>query len=575
MRNLVLLLLVMTSISSKGQKFTTRFESSGGKESATYHEVIEWWKKLDAASPILHVQEMGVTDAGYPLHLVMVSTDKDFNPTSLKKKGRNIILVNNGIHPGEPDGIDASMLLVREITEGKYKLPSSVVLAIIPVYNIGGALNRSNNYRIDQNGPVEKGYRGNAQNLDLNRDFIKMDSRNAFSFAKIFHYLDPDVFVDNHVSNGADYQHVITLIASQHNKLGGIMGEFLNQTFEPALYSMMQKKNFPLVPYVNHFGETPEKGWPEFWDSPRYSSGYASLFNSFAFVPETHMLKPYPQRVEATKALMESFIEFTALHGKQIIQIRQQNKKQQQTQSSFALHWKLDSSRSSQILYKGYEAGKKKSDVTGLERLFYDQTKPFDIKVPFYNFYIDTFSVTTPKAYIIPQGWWKVIERLNANNVQLQILVKDTVLEVESYRITSYQASARPFEGHHLNTKVQVEKKTVPVSFRKGDYLIPMNQAANRFLIEVLEPQAEDSYFAWNFFDPILGQKEGYSDYVFEETAAELLKLNPDLRNKLEERKASDTTFAQNARAQLNFIFQNSPYYEPAHMQYPVFRKMK
>nr|MBA2329331.1 hypothetical protein [Flavisolibacter sp.] len=227
MRNLVLLLLVMTSISSKGQKFTTRFESSGGKESATYHEVIEWWKKLDAASPILHVQEMGVTDAGYPLHLVMVSTDKDFNPTSLKKKGRNIILVNNGIHPGEPDGIDASMILVREITEGKYKLPSSVVLAIIPVYNIGGALNRSNNYRIDQNGPVEKGFRGNAQNLDLNRDFIKMDSRNAFSFAKIFHYLDPDVFVDNHVSNGADYQHVMTLIASQHNKLGGVMGEFL------------------------------------------------------------------------------------------------------------------------------------------------------------------------------------------------------------------------------------------------------------------------------------------------------------------------------------------------------------
>jgi hypothetical protein len=186
MRNLVLLLLLMTSVSSKGQKFITRFESSGGKETATYHEVIEWWKKLDAASPIVHMQEMGTTDAGYPLHLVMVSSDKDFNPASLKKKNKNIILVNNGIHPGEPDGIDASMLLVREITEGKYKLPASVVLAIIPVYNIGGALNRSTNYRIDQNGPVEKGFRGNAQNLDLNRDFIKMDSEMHLHLPKFF-----------------------------------------------------------------------------------------------------------------------------------------------------------------------------------------------------------------------------------------------------------------------------------------------------------------------------------------------------------------------------------------------------
>jgi hypothetical protein len=521
------------------------------------------------------MQEMGTTDAGYPLHLVMVSLDKDFNPASLKKKNKNIILVNNGIHPGEPDGIDASMLLVREITEGKYKIPSSVALAIIPVYNIGGALNRNTNYRIDQNGPVEKGFRGNAQNLDLNRDFIKMDTRNAFAFAKIFHYLDPDVFVDNHVSNGADYQHVMTLIASQHNKLGGAMGEFLNKTFEPALYSLMQKKNFPLIPYVNHFGESPQNGWPEFWDSPRYSSGYASLFNSFAFVPETHMLKPYKQRVEATKALMESFIEFTALHGKQINQLRLQNKKQQQLQTSFPLRWKLDRSKSKEITYKGYESNKKMSEVSGLQRLYYDRNKPYEIKIPFYNFYIDTLSVTAPKAYIIPQGWWKVIERLQANNVKMQVLVKDTVLEVEAYKITSYQSSPRPFEGHHMNTNVQVENKTVQQLFRKGDYLVPMNQPANRFIVEVLEPQAEDSYFTWNFFDPILGQKEGFSDYVFEETAAALLKSNPQLKTKLEERKASDTTFAKNARAQLNFVFQNSPYYEPAHMQYPVYRKMK
>ena len=185
---------------------------------------------------------MAQTDANFPLHLVVVSNDKDFNFESIHKKNKRIILINNGIHPGEPDGIDASMLLVRDIVTGKEKLPDNIVLAIIPVYNIGGCLNRSANYRVDQNGPEEFGFRGNSENLDLNRDFIKCDSKDAKAFTEIFHLVDPDVFVDNHVSDGADYQHVMTLLTSQHNKLGGPMGEFMNKNFEPGLYSLMKKK---------------------------------------------------------------------------------------------------------------------------------------------------------------------------------------------------------------------------------------------------------------------------------------------------------------------------------------------
>ncbi|MDQ3846754.1 MAG: M14 family metallopeptidase [Bacteroidota bacterium] len=566
-------MILFISFFSQSQKFITRFEQSNGTQTPTYFEVIDWWKKLDAFSSIVQMNEFGTTDAGYPLHLILVSTDKDFNINSLKKKKKNILFILNGIHPGEPDGIDASMLLVRDIVGNRYKLPSSVVLAIIPVYNIGGALNRSTNYRIDQNGPVERGFRGNAQNLDLNRDFIKMDSKNAFTFARIFHELDPDVFVDNHVSNGADYQHVMTLLASQHNKLGGAMGAFMNKTFEPGLYALMKQKGYDLVPYVNHFGETPDKGWAEFWDSPRYSSGYATLWNTFAFVPETHMLKPYKQRVEATKALMECFIEFTARHGIEITQLREQTKKEQQVQRSFPLAWKWDKTKYSEITFKGYESGKKKSEVSGLERLYYDRNKSYEKRIPFYNTYTDTLSVERPVAYLIPQGWWKVIERLQANNVRMWRLAKDTIIEVESYRITNYQSTPRPYEGHHPNSSVQITTSLKKVAFRKGDYYIPLNQAANRFLIEVLEPQGEDSYFAWNFFDPILQQKEGFSDYVFEETAAAFLKNHPEVQKKLEERKAQDTTFANSVQAQLNFIFQNSPYYEPAHLQYPVYRK--
>lgn len=571
----ILSALLILSTSCFAQIPTTRFETSNGKESVTYWEAIEAYKQLDKISPHVTMLTMGPTDANQPLHLVLVSADKSFSPQQWKQKNKMVLLINNGIHPGEPDGIDASILLVKNIVTGKKKLPMNVVLAIVPVYNIGGSLNRSPNYRIDQNGPTEKGFRGNSQNFDLNRDFIKSDTKESKSFAELFHFVNPDILIDNHVSNGADYQHVMTLLTTQHNKLGGVMGEYINKTFEPALYDGMKQKGIDLIPYVNNFGDSPETGWNAYWDGPRYSSGYASAWNVFAFVPETHMLKPYPQRVDATYKLMETFIEFASANQTTIKQIREQQQKEQLTQQQFPFGFTVDKTQFSEFSFKGYEAGRKPSAVSGLPRLYYDRNKPFEKKVKFFNFFQPKTFIEKPTAYIIPQGWQKVIELLKANKIIMKQLARDTTIEVEVYRIEDFKSNARPYEGHHTNTEVKTSKSIQKIKFRKGDWFIPMNQAGNHFLMEVLEPTADDSYFAWNFFDAILGAKEGYSSYVFEETATEFLKQNPAVREKLEQRKVSDTAFAKSGSAQLNFVFQNSPYYEPVYMRYPVYRVIK
>ena len=557
------------------QNITTKFEQSGGTQTPTYFEIIDWWKKLDEKSGKVKMLTMGMTDAGYPLHLVVVSNNGDYNVDNIRKNNKRIILINNGIHPGEPDGVDASMLLVRDIVTNKYKIADNVVLAFIPIYNIGGCLNRSANYRVDQNGPEEFGFRGNSQNLDLNRDFIKCDSKDARSFTEIFHLLDPDVFVDNHVSNGADYQHIITLLTTQHNKLGGQMGEFLSNQFEPALYSSMKTKGYDLVPYVNSFGDTPENGWPEYWDSPRYGSGYAALWHTFSFVPETHMLKAYDLRVKATYALMQSFIEFTAKNSEQIKNLRNQTKQACKSATEFPLSWSLDKTQFKEVVYKCFEAGHKPSEVSGFPRLYYDRSKPFEKTVKIYNYFAVKNTVTRPKAYIIPQGWWKVIDLLKLNKVKMTQLKKDSTIEVETYKIEDYKTLPRQYEMHHLNTEIKTNSSLQSVTFKKGDWYIPMNQEANRFLIETLEPKAEDSYLAWNYFDAVLGQKEGYSAYAFEDIAADYLKNNPASKLKLEQRRATDTAFAKDGRAQLNFVYQNSRWYEPDYMRYPVYRVIK
>jgi len=550
----------------------TKFEQSNGTQTPTYHEIIDWWKNLDQRSPEVKMLTMGMTDAGFPLNLVVVSSDGDYNFESIRKKNKRIILVNNGIHPGEPDGIDASMLLARDIVTNKNQLAGNVVLAIIPVYNIGGCLNRSVDYRIDQNGPAEKGFRGNSQNLDLNRDFIKCDSKDARAFAEIFHAMDPDVFVDNHVSDGADYQHIMTLLTSQHNKLGGAMGDYLDEEFEPALYQLMKQKGYDLVPYVNSFGDKPENGWPEYWDSPRYSSGYATLWSTFAFIPETHMLKSYKQRVRSTYALLQCFIEFTSRNSDRIKQLRDQTKQSITSAIEFPISWQLDRSQWKEITYKGFEADHKLSAVSNSPKLYYDRAKPFEMRVKVFNYFTPTIIVKKPVAYIIPQGWWRVIDLLKLNKVRMLPLKNDTSIEVAVYHIDEYKSSQRPYEMHHLNSSVKISTSKQKMNFRKGDWYIPMDQTANRFLIETLEPQAEDSYFAWNFFDAVLGQKEYFSDYAFDEIAEGYLNNHPELQSKLEEKRKTDSSFAKSWQQQLNFVYENSPYVEPDYLRYPVFR---
>lgn len=572
----------------------TPFEKSNGNETATYFQAIDFYKNLDKASPKILMKEMGPTDAGYPLHLVLVSNDGKFDPEIWHKQNKIIILINNGIHPGEPDGVDASMMLVGDINNyykqkerrikakgpipisTKFKaLPDNVVLAIIPVYNIGGSLNRGAFSRVNQNGPVEYGFRGNAQNLDLNRDFTKCDSKEAKSFTQIFHYLNPDILVDNHVSDGADYQHTMTLITTQYDKLGSSLGQWLKKTFEPDLYEGMKKKGWEMIPYLEFENGDINKGMKQFYDPPRYSSGYAALFETISFVPETHMLKTYKERVRSTYDLMQTFIAQASLNAEALLNERRKAINENISKKDFPLTWVADSAKYTSITFKGYEKAYKTSDVTGLQRMYFDHNKPFTSQLKFYNVFNPSNIVSKPVAYLIPQGWSVVIDLLKLNGVVVHQLLKDSSIKVQAYHIDEYKSYPTAYEKHHKNYGVKVSSSTQQIKFLKGDYIINLDQSANRYIVEMLEPTGDDSFFAWNFFDAILQQKEGYSDYRWEEVAAVYLKARPELKQKLDEKKLSDTAFAKNASAQLDFIYKNSPYYEPVHLRYPVYRLLK
>lgn len=557
---------------STDTSLVTPFERSKGRETATYEEAMDFYKKLAGRYNTIMLGDMGISDIGYPLRSVYYTKNGKFTKDDWKKGEKIVILINNDIHPGEPDGVDASMMLLRNAATGRINIPENIVLVVVPIYNIGGALNRNNYSRANQNGPESYGFRGNSRNLDLNRDFTKCDAAETHALEELFARVSPDIFIDNHVSDGADYQHIMTLLASQHDKLGGEVGEYMYRSLTPMIYADMKTKGYDLVPYVNNFSPTPEKGWTEFYESPRFGSGFAALFQVFAYVPETHMLKPFKDRVNATYALMESFIKIGSEHAKEIKEARAHDRAALLTKKEFALDWHVDTTRCDSVVFKGYESGYKPSKVSGQSRLYYDRSKPYTKTVPFYNHFVPTHTVTAPRAYIIPKTWVPVISCLRGNGVHIERLTEDTTITVTAYHIDNYETLPHPYEKHYLHKNIKVTPSTVSMKFMEGDYVVGLKQPAKRYLVEVLEPTAPDGFLAWNFFDGILQQKEYFSDYVFEDVAAEIVEKDPSLKAMLEEKRKQDPEFAKNGAAQLDFVYRHSRFFEPSVNRYPVYR---
>ncbi len=569
------LYLLLAGFSLNAQDFQTPFELSNGTKTATYEQGINYYQSLADKFPQIQMMEMGPTDSGEPLHLVILNKAEEFDLSNIKNGEKTVFLVNNAIHAGEPDGVDASMMLLRDLVQKIEDHPflDNVVIAVIPFYNIGGVLNRNSVWRVNQKGPESYGFRGNAKNLDLNRDFIKMDSKNAFSFVEIFHSLDPDLFVDTHVTNGSDHQHVLTILSTQHNKLGGRPGRYLERTFEPLIFKKMINKGNDPVPYVNVHDKSPEEGWTQFWDANRYSSGYTALFQTIGFMTESHMWKNYEERVKTNYDFLLTIAELGGSEKDSIKEVRRIAKEKLVQADSLPILWKINKNEFKMITLKGYETSMPESELTGQPLLKYHRDKPFEREVPFFNEYGVTKKVLVPDYYIIPQAWHKVTERLKINGVKMDQLGTDSTINVEYYRISDFKTVGNAYEGHYLHYNTEVEPDTVAINFRKGDFIIPLNQETKRYIVESLEPEAQDSFFNWNFFDSILQQKEGFSDYVFEEKAQAILdSLSEEQQGEFAQLKAEDSTFAQSNYAQLDWIFKHSVHYEDAHLRYPVYR---
>ncbi|MFZ9514900.1 MAG: M14 family zinc carboxypeptidase [Bacteroidia bacterium] len=571
----------------------TPFEKSGGLATASYTECVTWYRRLAKAFPAYcALTSIGLGDAGKDIYVFKLLGERMGRMDRLGQSDDGIpagpnqmaspkvkILINNNIHPGEPEGTDASMFLVRDLLFfGQYwqqTLPY-LELHVVCQYNVDGTLNRNAHSRANQNGPVEYGFRGNAQNLDLNRDFIKMDSRNAKALVALMASEKYHLFVDNHTSNGADYQYVLTYFHTRPEKLMPEIVPNLLQ-LETGLKHQLARQDWPTAPYVETIKTVPDSGLFAFWESGRYATGFAALHNTIGYTVETHMLKPFSQRMLATLAFMEQFLTVSTSDSLRAQFEKNRMKGWVRRVADQPIHYlpiahTLDLKQHEMIPFKGFEFGYRPSEITGADRLVYDTRKPWEKPVRYYNHYVPTDSVRVPRAYIIPFAYDDVIQKLKRNGIAVSNVPMDTLVSLRVSYIVDYKTVSHPYEKHYLHHSVKTRDTVMKVMVRAGDVVAVVKPDNERFLTAVLEPRAADSYFAWNSFDGILQQKEGYSDYVFEDKAAVWLKAHPDKYAELQRKKAQDPVFAKDAWAQLNWVYKQTEHYEPTHNLYPVYR---
>lgn len=573
--------LLAVSFPLHAQDWRTPAEISDYRTTPDYADTLAYVERVAAAAPgQVKIENFGKTGEGRDLKIVIVSKDGVFDPGAIHASGRAILLVQNAIHAGEMDGKDTCLALLRDmaVTKSKAALLDHVVFVFIPVYNIDGHERRSAYNRINQNGPELIGWRGNGSNINLNRDYMKADAPETRAFLKMFHRWLPDFFVDDHVTDGADFQYDVTFNVDATPDVAPATAKWIREEVTPELERQLNASGHVAFPTLIDLNEDtdPAKGL-RFTDSPpRFSTGYMILEDRPGLLVELHMLKDYKTRVTGNYEILRALLEVMNRDAAKLIALNRQADDEAAKLGAHALgnaQFPLAieaSGETTPVEFRGYQFTRALSEVSGTMWVRYSH-QPWNVTLPLAIGARVAASTIPPAGYIVPPQWTRVIDVLQAHDVAMHKTTTAWTGKVERYRCAGMEWQGPPFEGRHPIFRGEgagaepgrfgtCELTTETMTFPPGSVVVALNQRLSRVAIQWLEPQAPDSAVRWGFFDPIFEQREYGEAYVLEKLARENMEKDPALKAEFERRVESDPRFAASPEARLEFFYDRSPW---------------
>ena len=574
----LLALLSAFPLAHAAPDLTTVSERSGFQATGRYDEVITMCAAFQQAYPKqVQCVDFGTTPEGRPMKVLVVTGAGAFTPEAARKAGLPVTLIQGGIHAGEIDGKDAGFLALREILEGRAAKGAldKQVLLFVPVFNVDGHERFGKWNRPNQRGPVEMGWRTTAQNYNLNRDYVKADAPEMQAMLGLVNAWDPLVYVDLHATNGAKFQHDISIQVepvysgdAEFRKAGlalrsNVIKDIAKAGSTPQSYYMSFVKQ-----------DDPMSGFMDGVSDPRFSTGYFQLRNRMAMLVETHSWKEYPVRVRITRNTVVSVLDQVARHGKtwQQAAFAADARAAKLGNQPMALSYKA-TDKTEMVNFNGYEYTRKPSEVSGALMTRYDESRPQVWRVPLRQDIVADFQVTAPRAgYIVPAAYAASVgEKLRQHGVAFRTLEQGVDrFDVETFRADTATLAAGSVEGHQ---RLTVEGKWKPEArpVVAGSLFVPIAQPKARLVVAMLEPQAPDSLLAWGAFNTAFERKEYMEDYVAEDVAREML-ADPAVSAEFQRRLEGDQAFAKNPQARLEFFAKRHSSYDERLNLYPVLR---
>jgi murein tripeptide amidase MpaA len=548
-------------------------------ETPDYAETMTWLRKLVSASPELEMVSIGRSLQGRDIWMVIASADKTFSAETMRATGKPLLLAHSGIHAGEIDGKDAGLMLLRDMTVAarRSELLAKTNFLFIPILNVDGHERRSVFNRINQRGPLEMGWRTNARNQNLNRDFTKLDTQGVRALIKVFRQWQPDLYLDLHVTDGADYQYDITFGGNGRNGWSPAIGNWIEDVYRPAINSVLSENGHEpggLIFAAN--GMDMKDGFLTWSGNPRFSNGYGDAIHLPTILVENHSLKPYRRRVLGTYVLMAETLELLAREQGSLRKAREQD--QQRRPRSIPLGFERDKSApAKKVPFKGIGSERYQGLVSGGEVVRWTGESVTEV-IPEVFINKPTAVIEPPVAYIIPQAWSDVVERIALHGIDVTQIKEPLSTHAEVYRLPGAviaepsEWTPNPFEGHIRIDPGEPDMQLIETTFPIGSYRISTDQALGELLVLMLEPQAPDSFLQWGFFLEIFTRTEYAEAYVLEPLAQKMLENDAELKNRFEQKLASDEAFAGSRYQRLMWFYEQTPFYDEQYLLYPVAR---
>ncbi len=566
-----LFFLFASHVEAQTKTFSIPYESKGQNVTMTYDEIIHYCRLTDSLYSEVSFKSFGKSSQGDDLPYLMIDDGS-------KTTDKITLWIQAGIHPGEPEGVEAGFLFLRDLMTKPEMRPMlrNVRILFIPCFNVDG-LKRFGPYnRINQNGPEQMGWRTNAQNLNLNRDFMKADAPEMQAWLKLYNEINPHFLIDCHTTDGADYQYPLTYGLDAFQTLNPTVAAWCTKKYVPFVSEKMNRDGMPIFPYVAfRQWHNPRSGLITYGSRPMLSHGYTILSDRPCLLIETHMLKPYKVRVDATKnMLFHTFKYLSDNHESYMSILRgadQERVSDKFALSPFPIALATDMNDSTIIDFLGMQFDTLKSGITGGIYYKYDNTKPVTWQIPLFDQVYVSDSIYLPIAYVIPAEWIDVIARVKLHGVSIITSSENVALRVRASKLNNVKFPKISFEGR-FQPSFNIQEFDTTMNIPEGSAVILVKQPKIKVLVWLLDAASEDSFLKWGFFNAIFEQKEYGEMYVLEPMAEKMFAENPALKAEFEALKKSDPLFASNQWLQMNWVYNHTAFRDQQYCVYPVLK---